>query len=240
MKWWLALLVASAGCGGEVAVDPIDASAPIDASRESALPDAPVPDSNSPRCRPEPSIEPFFPELLPPPSGKHQGRCSQTYLVLVHACLQGDQNACAQIGPMGAANTALKDCIACLESTVLDATWGPAVYVDAKTYFLDVEGCVNLATGESGPMSCGQRLHEKLGCERFLCQQTCGDSPSHFMECAEVADQGACKKYVDAFDFACRALSIATFPDLDNCFRRQTETDATALRVRMDTYFCGP
>ena len=110
------------------------------------------------------------------------------------------------------------------------------------TCYLNVEGCVNLATNQSGAMSCGQLLHSSYGCQRAACEMQCSGDSQGFSKCVQTALAGGCKKYGDAFSMKCGMISSdpdGGYPDLDNCFRRQGETDSKALRVRMDTFFCG-
>jgi len=225
----LALL---AGCGGlfePVAVEPADGASPptpFDAHRES---DA-SPEASSMPCVPGGTIA-YMPEPLPPPNGKHQNRCTQHVLDVYTGCaIDHDMNACSH--PWG---TVSKDCLECLQSTMNDPSWGPEVSADQSLMYLNIEGCINLATGQSGPTSCGQRLHDIYGCERVACAEC---APSSFMKCVELTRSGVCKKYEDAFALDC--ANLGSYPETDNCFRRANETDSRALRIRMDAYFCGP
>src|SRR5581483_2762729 len=163
-------------------------------------------------------------------------------LDLYHKCVvQSDMASCMQI--QQAAMTTFKDCLSCLETTAMDAKWGPLVCVDQMTCYLNVEGCVNLATNQMGANSCGQLLHSSYGCQRAACETQCSGDAQGFSKCVQTALTGGCKKYGDAFSMTCGNISSdpdGGFPDLDNCFRRQSETDSKALRVRMDAFFCGP
>ena len=110
------------------------------------------------------------------------------------------------------------------------------------TCYLNVEGCVNLATNQSGAMSCGQLLHSSYGCQRAACEMQCSGDAQGFSKCVQTALAGGCKKYGDAFTAMCGMISSdpdGGYADLDNCFRRSNEMDSKALRVRMDTFFCG-
>ncbi len=201
------------------------------------------PDAVGPRACPTPlDVSVYMPETLPAPNGKHQNKCMQAQLDLYHKCVvQSDMMACTQIQMVAA--TTFKVCLDCLETKVVDATWGPLVCVDPMTCYLNVEGCLNLATNQMGAMSCGQLLHASYGCQRAACEMQCSGDAQGFSKCVQTALAGGCKKYGDAFSAACGMISTdpdGGFPDLDNCFRRQSEMDSKALRVRMDTYFCGP
>lgn len=195
-----------------------------------------------PMCPTPMDVSSFVPETLPDPVGKHLNACMQAQLDLYHKCIvQSDMASCMTIQQQ--ATTTFKDCLACLETTVMDAKWGPLVCVDPNTCYLNVEGCVNLATNQMGAMSCGQLLHASYGCQRAACETLCGTDAQGFSKCVQTALASSCQKYGDAFSMTCPNLSFdpdGGFPDLDNCFRRQGEMDSSALRVRMDTYFCGP
>jgi hypothetical protein len=188
----------------------------------------------------------YNPETLPDAVGKHTAKCTQMQLDLYHKCVGQPQDmaACMQIQQL--AMTTFKDCLGCLETTITDAKWGPLVCTDPPTCmanYLNVEGCVNLATGQSGMSSCGQLLHSSYGCQRAACEMQCSGDSQGFSKCVQTALAGGCKKYNDAFSAMCMNISSdpdGGYPDLDNCFRRQGETDSLALRVRMDTFFCGP
>jgi len=187
-------------------------------------------------------VSAYVPETLPDPNGKHLNKCTQMQLDLYHKCVvDSDMTACTTI--QQAAMTTFKDCLDCLETTVMDAKWGPLVCVDSMTCYLNVEGCVNLATSQMGAMSCGQLLHASYGCQRAACEMQCSGDAQGFSKCVQTALAGGCKKYGDAFSMKCGMISSdpdGGSPDLDNCFRRNNETDSKALRVRMDTFFCGP
>lgn len=186
-------------------------------------------------------VSTFMPETLPDPIGKHLNKCTVMQLDQYHKCVvQSDMAACMAI--QMAAMTTFKDCLGCLETTIMDAKWGPLVCVDSMTCYLNVEGCVNLATNQMGMTSCGQLLHSSYGCQRAACETQCSGDAQGFSKCVQTALAGGCKKYGDAFSAMCGNISSdpdGGYPDLDNCFRRQGETDSKALRVRMDTFFCG-
>lgn len=193
-------------------------------------------------CPTPADVSNFMPETLPPPVGKHLNKCTQSQLDLYNKCqVQKDMASCMQIQQQ--AMTTLKDCLSCIETTVMDAKWGPFVCVDSMTCYLNVEGCVNLATNQMGANSCGQLLHSSYGCQRAACEMQCSGDAQGFSKCVQTALAGGCKKYGDAFSMTCGNISSdpdGGYPDLDNCFRRQGETDSKALIVRMDTFFCGP
>lgn len=184
----------------------------------------------------------WVPAALSPAVGKHTGACPQAQLDLYHKCVvQSDMTACTTI--QQGAMTTYKTCLACLETTVMDAKWGPLVCVDSMTCYLNVEGCVNLATNQSGCMSCGQYLFESYACQRAACEVQCVGDAQGFSKCAQTALAGGCKPYGDLFSMSCGNLTPdpdGGFPDLDNCFRRQNESDSRMLRVRLDTFMCGP
>jgi hypothetical protein len=185
----------------------------------------------------------FTPDTLPAPNGKHQNECMQAQLDLYHKCVGQPQDMAACMQIQAVAKTTFEACLSCLETRLMDATWGPLVCLDSTTCHLNVEGCVNLATGMTGMTSCGQLLHASYGCQRAACEMQCSGDSQGFSKCVQTALAGGCKKYGDAFTAMCGNISAdpdGGYPDLDNCFRRQTETDSQALRVRMDTFFCGP
>ena len=193
---------------------------------------------NPPSCPTPRNVTGWVPGTLGASVGKHTGACTQQQLDLYHQCtVQGNMSACMSVQQQ--AMTTFKTCLTCLESTTMDPQWGPLVCVDQQTCYLDVENCVNLAASQSGCMSCGQYLYESYGCQRIACEEQCMGDSQGFSQCVQTALAGGCKMYGDTFNQKCGSLDTQTYPDLDNCFRRQNETDSSQLRVRMDTYMCG-
>jgi hypothetical protein len=242
--------VLAAACGGRIS-GVTDGSVPndpprVDAGSFDACPNCPRADSGidagpPPNCPTPRDVSGFMPEVLPPPVGKHQNQCTQAQLDLYHKCVvTNDMASCMQIQMQ--AQTTFKPCLSCLETTSMDGKWGPLVCYDAMTCVFNIEGCVNLATGQSGAMSCGQLLHASYGCQNAACAEQCQGDAQGFSKCVQTALASGCKKYNDAFTMQCGNLnsSDAGFPELINCFRQQGETDSKALRVRIDAYFCGP
>ncbi len=233
------LALTFASCGGE-----IGGSRMHDASLDESRPD--VLDASPYDAVCAPSGAPFAPWSMPSPSGAHQRRCEVTQLDLYHQCvIDQSVTACAQL--MCDSCPALHSCIRCIATTDWESTWGPEVYEDGtgpNPYLrLNLEGCINLATGQSGPQSCGQRLFDFNQCQARACQAYQG-TPTCWKECAPcwkectaIARTGVCKTYGDTYALACSNLMS---PDLVNCFQQQGETDLKPLRVRMNTYFCGP
>jgi hypothetical protein len=195
----------------------------------------------APVCPTPRNVMGWVPDTLPPPVGKHTGACTQQQLDLYHQCtVQSNMSACMQVQQL--AMTTFKTCLTCLETTSMDPQWGPLVCVDQQTCYLNVEGCMNLAVGQSGCMSCGQLLHESYGCQRVACEEQCNGDAQGFSKCVQTALAGGCKSYGDAFTKQCGNYTAdpdGGTPDLDNCFRRQSEINSGPLRVRMDTFFCG-
>jgi hypothetical protein len=191
-----------------------------------------------PTCPTPRNVSGWAPGTLTDPVGKHTGACMQSQLDTYHQCIiQQNMTACMTVQQQ--AMTTFKACLGCLETTTADPAWGPLVCVDSMTCYLNVEGCVNLATSQSGCKSCGQYLNESYGCQRIACEEQCMGDSQGFSKCVQTALAGGCKMYGDTFTTNCGMLDTMTNPDLDNCFRRQGETDSNALRARMDTYMCG-
>lgn len=215
--------------------------------RDTGARDRVVADMGSGGMCPTPDdVSNFMPPDLPAPTGKHQAKCDMGQLSTYHDCVN-NQNMTACNTIQMAAMTTFKDCLTCLEgSKTTDTKWGPLVCSDPMTCYLNVEGCVDLATNNYGmPKTCGNLLHASYECQRTACETVCMGDNAGFSKCVQTALQGGCKKYGDAFSMTCGMLSSAAdaamgYPDLDNCFRRQSEMDNKGLRTRMDTFFCGP
>ncbi len=238
MRRFLGLL-AFCACGGRVDDAPPDGGAHVvDASVDrvtDAAADRSLIDVMPASCVPTFGTLAFMPALMAPPSGAHQNQCTTAQLDLYHQCVNQQQMpACSQIQQQ--AMTAFKTCLSCLESSTSDATWGPLVCETAMTCWLNVGGCVNLATGQSGPTSCGQRLSSLNQCQRGACAMYEMD-PNCFAKCIAQAPSTVCKQYGDAYAFSCSGLTNA---DLVNCFQQKGEMDTKPLRIRLDTYLCGP
>jgi hypothetical protein len=199
-----------------------------------------------PICPVPKDVSTFKAPTLSDPLGKHLNKCTDPQLTQYHDCvINKNKSACQAIQQM--AMTTFRDCLQCLEgsSKYTGDTWGPLVCVDSMTCYLNVEGCVNLATGMTGMNSCGQLLHSSYECQRFACEQQCADDADGFRKCVQSALQGGCKKFGDAFSMTCGNLNTSDggdggYPELDNCFRRQGEQDSNGVRAHMDAYFCGP
>lgn len=241
------------GCSSPKVMDEagvVDGSA--EASFDAGKKDADA--SSGPMCPMPLDVTNFMPEMLPPPTGKHQNKCTQLMLDTYHKCVLApmDMTACATV-KAAAMMDPWKSCIDCLQgSQITDPQWGPVyfgVYGDPMKGRFNNEGCLNLALNQSGPTSCGQLLHAAYGCQLAACAGPDGtycDSQG-YVKCDQtvLAATGAnsCGKYANAFTSANCNVSTdpdGGFPDVDNCFERQNEMDGSGLRVRIDTFFCGP
>lgn len=230
------LVVAACSNGPKPGADAGDASA-----------DGPVKPDGAPvdggaTCPTPQDVAGFVPPLLPPPTGKHLGKCTQGELDTYHLCvLHGDNPSCSTI-KTSAATDPWKSCLECLEGSQYgDPAWGPLycnVGGQLTACLLNQEGCVELATGQTGPMSCGQLLHASYTCQLAACGYGyCGTDQAGFAKCVQAAVAGACKMYVDAVPAGCFDTDPdGGYPEIANCFN----ADRVALRTSIDTYFCGP
>jgi hypothetical protein len=173
---------------------------------------------------------------MPPPTGKHQGQCTQMQLDAYHKCLFANDTAACDV-------VKGTQCLFCIDGYTTGGAWGPIYCDEPKKCFPNQQGCLNLALGQMGAGSCGELLHQSYSCQKTACA-SCGDDAPRFNQCAQTASAGVCQQHADAFLKQCgQFLNIdpdGGYPEVANCFRLQSEMDPKGLRTRIDTYFCGP
>ncbi len=224
------LLAFSPACATTISVD-----AGADAGIDGPLPcqaDATVPDAQT-----------FISPTQPP----HQNACTAQQ-VSDYAQCQGAKitSFCQEFKAGGSA----AGCGACIE-TQHDApdggiaTWGVVVF-NGSTAFVNVEGCVNDALGQTDPTtSCGQALFDLYTCQATACSACTGPD---FSRCELETLGDACSaQNTLAFSATgpCSALvGDAVPPDVLSCFPDTSITDSTQQEVdwltRIVGYMCGP
>ena len=136
-----------------------------------------------------------FVPLWKPPTGQHQGKCTQSQITAYYTgCLgpSATQQACTSATAAANAN-----CMSCLTTQTTSGDYGPIVSGNGLLV-LNVAGCVALL--DPGNTSCARALQATSQCTHVACDARCpvsGDaSLQAFDRCTQNAEANACQSYV--------------------------------------------
>lgn len=177
-----------------------------------------------------------------PPVGAYQGLCDADAIEAYVDCKKNTNPTSCNLllTGMGAA------CLACIETPVTAASWGPVV-VDASgtRATLNLPGCLALAYGEgTSSTGCGGTLQKEANCEVAACGTNCATASTDDLESCElasIASSGGCNAFSSAAEEACAADGG---PAADACFQQTypdggPSEDVYDYAGRLAAYFCG-
>ena len=157
-----------------------------------------------------------------PPTGDHQGVCTDLQIQAYVDCKSGKPSACATLADAGAS------CTSCIESDRSAAAWGPIV-IGGGSFELNEAGCGALANADTTTTGCGQGLADYTECLQYTCRTQC--IGSEYFDCATEARTTECKPIVTALKSKCTA-------DVGACFAQKSDT-TDSLSIRIIKRFCG-
>lgn len=177
-----------------------------------------------------------------PPLGAYQGKCDSDMLAAYVDCKKNSNPVACNTFATGLG----ADCLACIETPIASASWGPVVVDSSGTHAtLNLPGCLALAYGEgTSSTGCGGTLQKELNCEIAACGTNCATAPTSDLqscELASIASTGGCNAFSSAAATACAGDGG---PAAAGCFPQTYPDGGPAEDVydyagRLAAYFCG-
>ena len=177
-----------------------------------------------------------------PPLGAYQGKCDDDMLAAYVDCKKNTNPVSCNTFATGLGAA----CLACIETPVASANWGPVVVDASGTHAtLNLPGCLALAYGEgTSSTGCGGTLQKELNCEVAACGTNCATAPANDLQSCELASigsSGGCSAFASAEIDACsgdggpaaEACLPQTYPD------GGPAEDLYDYAGRLAAYFCG-
>jgi hypothetical protein len=176
-----------------------------------------------------------FTPTYKPPSGAHQGKCTQQQIDdFRRFCLgTGDQQACQTF----LAKAEGKACAQCIVSPPSGPTLGPLIDHAAQGFVsVNTTGCVALL--EPCNEQCAKDITALSQCDDAACVSCKVTDPASLQAlnaCTQAADNCACRDY--ALKGACGELLVGPDHPAAKCFSGATFDDGYNVLVPL---FCGP